>query len=443
MWLLATLFILCVTSTFEKEDVTSFIQGATRVQEPASMDVSPCVARVEDLPKVWKLSVREQQTLAELKAGTDRSNNAQRSIAGAAAARIAFDELLEVALRPGMIREHGEEALDAVVSCASTWTDIPDLQEQAFGRARDMLVGLGVHFAQLKKQGSTCEELKDGGVPTLIRHGNYLRSRLPHNATLDKTLHLLADFVNEAIVDCEDLATLLGFEPSRRLAIFPENATKVAKDTGGSLYSALIAAVDIAGMLADENIKMPAGALQFLGDFWNYLSHYPFPKATELVDQPSSLISIGHFVTDAAINFASGSGIYTVEISYTPWMYRFIRENFYAILQTGNIDLIGKMLKTLQAYKCNSANDVQARDGLNFLLQRFDFGNHSWVKQADLRETSAVNRQGDVNNYEDFLQMHRAWAVCGAFGQRVFEEPETYGSVVRQAMVVADSEMEV
>jgi len=284
--------------------------------------------------------------------------------------------------------------------------------------------------------------LKDGGLPTLLRHGNYLRSRLPHNVTLDRTLHLLADFVNEAVSDCEDLATLLGFEPSRRLAMFPENAMKVAEDTGGSLYSALIAAVDIAGMLADENIKMLPGALQFLGDFWNYLSRYPFPKATELVDQPSSLISIGHFVTDAANNFASGSGIYTLEISYAPWMYKFVRENFYAVLKTGHVDLIGKMLKTLQAYKCNLANDVQARDGLDFLLKRFDFANHSWVKQADFSETSA-GRQSGVNNYETFLQMHRAWAVCGAFGQRVFEEPETYGSVVRQAMAFADSETEV
>jgi hypothetical protein len=455
MWLLATILVLivaCAAATsdngsvscnagndFCQDDVTSLLQVPPKEQEPANMHVGPCVARVEDLPTAWTLPVRDQQILAELRAGTNRSDNAQRSIAGAAAARTAFDELLGIALSPGMMREYGEEALDAVVSCASTWTDVPVLQEQAFGRARDMLVELGLHFSQLQKQGATCEELKHGGVSTLLRHGNYLRSRLLHNATLDRTLELLAGFVNEAALDCEDLATLLGFDPSRRFATFPKNATKVAEDTGGSLYSALIAAVDVAGMLADENINLPPGALQFLGDFWNYLSRYPFPNATELADQPSSLINIGYFVMDAA-SFASGHGIYTMEVSYAPWMYRFVRENFYAILQTGHVDLIGKMLKTLQDYKCNSANDVQAHDGLNFLLQRFDDANHSWVNLMDWREASAAHRQSGINNYEDFRRLHQTWAVCGAFGQRVFEEPETYGSVVRQAMAFADAE---
>mmetsp|Transcript_8387 Transcript_8387/g.15711 ORF Transcript_8387/g.15711 Transcript_8387/m.15711 type:complete len:474 (-) Transcript_8387:163-1584(-) len=453
MWLPATFLILIVayaTSTLDssntrchvgndfcQDDVTSLLQVAPREQIPANMHVGPCIARVEDLPSSWKLSVGEQ-ALAAMEARINRSDNAQQSFAGTAAARTAFAEVLDIALSPGMIREHGEEALDAVMSCASTWTDAPDQQERALGRARDVLVELGLQFSQLQKHGATCEELKHGGVPTLIRHGNYLRTRLPYNATLDGTLHLLVDFANEAVVDCEDLATLLGFEPSRRLAMFPKTAPAVAEDAGGSLYGALIAAGDIAGMLSDENIKLPAGALQFLGDFWNYLSKYPFPNATELVDQPSSLISIGHFVADAA-SYASGSGRYTLEMKYAPWMYRFVRENFYAILQTGQVDFIGKLLRTLQDYKCNSANDVQVHDGLNFLLKRFDVANHSWVKQADSTDAS-VDRQSGVENYKAFRQMHQAWAVCGAFGQREFEEPETYGSVVRQAMAFADFE---
>ena len=106
-------------------------------------------------------------------------------------------------------------------------------------------------------------------------------------------------------------------------------------------------------------------------------------------------------------------------------MYRFLRENFYAVLQMGELDLVAEFLDTFRQYGCTEKNDVQTRDGTRYLLEVFHAGGDRWMAYREPGETEPIH---------SYDAIHKSWEGIAGVRDRTFEpvKPGTYGSIVRR-----------
>jgi len=113
-------------------------------------------------------------------------------------------------------------------------------------------------------------------------------------------------------------------------------------------------------------------------------------------------------------------------VADSPSLYRFHRENFYAVMQLGDIDLFASFVDSLRQYGCSSENDVQVRDGTRFLLRVYRDGGDRWMDhQRDGDETAVIN---------DYQSIHKPWTRVLGIRPRRLEQPKpgTYGGIVRR-----------
>ena len=124
---------------------------------------------------------------------------------------------------------------------------------------------------------------------------------------------------------------------------------------------------------------------------------------------------MAYFVTHAAY-VPTGYGRHIQLIDDAPWLYAYVRENFYAVLETKSPDLIAEFVDLARQYGCDEETDVQVRDGARFLLKLYVENNHKWMHDDD----------DSVNNYD---RIHGPWTGVSGVERRVPEPivPGSYG----------------
>lgn len=173
-------------------------------------------------------------------------------------------------------------------------------------------------------------------------------------------------------------------------------------------------------------IDLPAEARQYGPTLWKYFKTYPLTGADTFEEgsRDEGFIAMADLAPHIA-HLATGTNRYPLYVADHPDLYRFHRENFYDVLQVGELDLVASVVDTLRQYGCTPENDAQVRDGLRYLLDIFYEGGHSWMDYRQDGETD--------ENIDDYGLIHYPWTSVLAVRERSPEEskPGTYGGLIR------------
>merc|ERR1712233_14439 len=230
------------------------------------------------------------------------------------------------------------------------------------------------------------------------------------------------EHANKAMDKCKSFEELLGFNYTERLEEFPSDY-KLFSSHGwvDKTYSLFSTANGLLNLLSNPNVRVPQrnNANDFLATVLNYFDNYDFPPAREYRYKEGEVFNQNSYVVTHVGFLLSGYGRYPIKIADSPWLYKYFRENFYYAIQDDDVDLVAEFMDNYRQYGCNEENDQQMRDGISWLMDKYDnIPGGSWVdeKEEDLYD-----------------QVHTPWTVYGALKQHV---PEDTGDYFYQNLLV-------
>jgi len=279
-----------------------------------------------------------------------------------------------------MVEALGTDALEPIINGAFAGGNMPDIRAVGLAQGQDILLQLAER--ELEYSNPTCAEFRGSNLPILVQYGRYLQLQAPPNLTLSAMQEVLVNATNGALDNCSPLEDYLGFDPTDRLNRYPASIQEVssAEDWIDPIYSMVLQAVDTLGLLGIESVNMPDGALEYVASFWAYLFDYPFPRADEYPDgiYDPGFEQNSYIVTHLAY-VVTGYQRYEISPNDAPWLFEYLRENFYAAVESGHLDLYAEFLDNFRQYGCTPLDDIQTRDGTLVLLERYREANGRWA----------------------------------------------------------------
>jgi hypothetical protein len=120
------------------------------------------------------------------------------------------------------------------------------------------------------------------------------------------------------------------------------------------------------------SLDLPDEARHLPERLWAFLQTYPLSNANQYKDgaKNQQFYDNAYLATHIAY-IPSGIHRYPIYRQDFPGLYRFFRENFYAVLNFGELDLVAEFIDSLKQYGCTEENDVQVRDGTRYLLKLY------------------------------------------------------------------------
>jgi hypothetical protein len=388
--------------------------------QPSVEHLEPtCVDQRASLPAAWRAS---SSLVKEIDNITKPVNI---TAAAESAARNAFQELVDLMKRPGMVQELGTDALEPIINGAFAGSNMQDVREVGLSFGQEILLTLA--RVELDTDTPTCAELRDSDLPTLVQYGQYLQLQMPPNATMRAIQDDLENATNAALDNCSSLEDYLGFDPRDRLGKYPKSVQEASssKDWIDPIYSMVLQAVDTLGLLGIQRLHMPNGALDYVASFWAYLFDYPFPHAREYIDGlfDPAFEQNSYIVTHLAY-VVTGYQRYALTPNDAPWLFHYLRENFYPAVESGHLDLYAEFLDNFRQYGCTSGDDQQTRDGTLVLLNHYQEAGGRWMDYRDPDDDAIL---------ENYDVMHKAWTAYVGLHQRVLETPPPGISYFQQA----------
>lgn len=378
-----------------------------------------CVANRSAFPSSWRAPDNLIHEISNITVPTNIVEAAE------VAARSAFWDLVEFTKRPGMVDELGTDALESIINGAFAGSNMPEIRKAGISLGQEILIQLAQNALQ---DGSpTCAGLRDSDLPTLVQYAHYLQLQTPPNATLQTVQDALMEATNNALVNCSSLEDYLGFNATVRLGKYPTSIKEVssAGDWIDPLYAMTMQAVDTLSLLGIKGLNMPGGALDYVASFWAYLFDYPFPRAQDYQDgiYDPAFEQNSYIVTHLAY-VVTGYQRYELETADAPWLFKYLRENFYAAVESRHLDLYAEFIDNFRQYGCTSQNDQQTMDGTLVLLERYRQAEGHWMNHRD------PDDEAELGAYD---VMHKAWTAYVALHRRVYEKPPQGTSYMQQA----------
>jgi len=286
----------------------------------------------------------------------------------------------------------------------------------------------------LENGSPTCAGLRDSDLPTLVQYGHYLQLQAPPNATFRTVQEALMNATNDALDNCSSLEDYLGFNATVRLSKYPKTMEEISSSDKwiDPIYSMVLQGVDTLGLLGIEGLHVPHEALDYVASFWAYLFDYPFPRADEYPDgiHDPAFEQNSYIVTHLAY-VVTGYQRYELTPNDAPWLFKYLRENFYPAVESGHLDLYAEFLDNFRQYGCTSLDDQQTLDGTLVLLERYQQAKGRWMDYRDPDDDAKLGTY-DI--------MHKAWTAYVGLHQRVIETPPpgiSYLQEARQAVAMA------
>jgi hypothetical protein len=222
---------------------------------------------------------------------------------------------------------------------------------------------------------------------------------------------------NSAYRACGSLQAALGYDYRNRLA----ETLSIDEVWDLAMWSITFTDAQLV-----PGLEVPVEARDLPPALWRFLARYPLAGARTYADgaKDERFYNTAYLATHLAY-IPTGYGRHPITIADAPWLYRFLRENFYAVLDMGELDLTAEFVDLFREYGCTESNDRQLRDGTRYLLKLFHMSGGRWMAHREPNEPEAT---GDYNI------VHKAWTGMAAVRARVPEPatPGTYGGIVRQ-----------
>jgi hypothetical protein len=372
---------------------------ATRPAEPL------CVAAPADMPANWRPSDEMQQHLSRAPWSISEAQDAEHAV------KAGFDELQRFFLdRPKAVSALGTDAVEAVIDSSYAASNLPDLQRAARDLARRNLLPLLAPYLARGSVTATCREFSP-----LLALTIYARALLPADDARTSTMVALTNAAYDA---CGSISAAMRYDYRQKLA--------AGHPSIDDIWDLVMWSITFTDAQLIPGLNVPAEARELPPTLWRFLEDYPFVSAGAYPEgaRNRTFYDTAYLATHIAY-IPTGYDRHPIYIADAPWLYRFLRENFYAALSMGELDMVAEFVDLFRQYGCSEENDLQLRDGTRYLLKLFHAAGDRWMAH---REPDEPANTGDYN------EIHKAWTGMAAVRVRVPEPPGpgTYGGVVRQ-----------
>jgi len=364
-----------------------------------------CVLAPAAMPESWRPAGEVQKSLSAAPWSAGEAKDAEFAVTR------GLDELSGFfSSRPAEVAALGDDAVEAFIDGAYAASNMPALRLAARDQARRVLSQLMAPYLGRGSDSATCAEYPPLLALAIFSHALFRAD--------DTRTPAMVALTNAAYRACGSIEAAMGYDYRRTLA-----AENVSTEEVWDLVMWSIAFNDAELV---PGLELPAGARDLPPALWRFLAHYPLAGARAYPDGASNkaFYDTAYLATHIAY-IPTGYGRYPIYIADAPRLYRFLRENFYAVLEMGELDLVAEFVDLFRQYGCTEQNDLQVRDGTRYLLKLFHAAGDSWMAHREPGETAETS---------DYDAIHKAWTGMSGVRVRVPEpaEPGTYGGVVRQ-----------
>lgn len=361
------------------------------------------VATVDALPESWQPSAALRSTLDD-GAWTEAETTTARN-----AARIGVREMSDYLMRNlEAVAELGINAVECCLNATYAAENDPMLASAAATAAKDHLRTLTKPWMSRATETMGRPEFTE--VVTLAIYCHQLFG------SRDRTTRHMMDLANAATVRCGSLENALGMDWRRILQQDP-----VPNEEAYALLLWLVTLIDAKSV---PGLLVPTGLDEFAPKVWAMLRDYPLVGARHYADRANDDTFYDTAYLATHIGYVpTGYGRHALTVADSPGLYRFLRENFYAVLEMGELDLVAEFVDLLRQYGATEETDIQVRHGTRHLLRLYEEAG-GWMKHRESYETAASN---------PYDLIHKPWTAVAGVRRRVPEPVErgTYAESFR------------
>jgi hypothetical protein len=370
-----------------------------------------CLMELEDLPQAWRPSPKQRARLSQRPWTAAEQHLANQSV------RVALSEMIDFqAEHPGTVKSLWSDSIEPYIDFAFDASNMPNMRDRALSTAAERLKEIAKPYNT--DSAGTCQE--SSNLLTFLILAHNLGARAPDDKKLAAMKKTLLRRTNEAIRDCGTFSELVGFDPEKYFSL--------ARIGNGKIYEMLLDMVDFLDALSIPELVLPEEVKPFITRVWQALASYPKPAAKSFAKgaEDPLFFDLAYLMTHAGF-VPTGYGRYELCVSDGPWVYEFLRANFYSVLETGELDLASEFVDLFRQYGCTEDNDRQTRDGARYLLDIYEKAGRSWIKH---RESYEKKKLGSYD------LMHKPWTAGAGLRRRIIEpiEPKSYGSYARRLL---------
>ncbi len=377
---------------------------------PCPQTLPTAVLDVAQMPEKWRplASSQIRARLSQMPWSPLETLAAERSVSH------GFTEMRDfLNSDPKRVLRLKDNAIESVLDVSYAASNQPELQNQARAEAASLLEMCARPW--LSRPLSSIHRRDFGNLIVLAVYAHQL---LPAGST-----------VTEGLVDRSNRAFQLAAGSLRRATGIDVAALKPGKTLAvNPAFDLNMWTVTLIGAQTVPELKLGDEARAFLQAAWPYLANDPLPNARDFSKGANDLTFYNAAYLGTHIAYIpTGYGRYRLYVEDAPALYRFLRENFYAVLEMGELDLLSEFVDLLRQIGCTEENDLQVRDGTRYLMSLYHAAGDSWMAIPD-----ATERRGHVSEYN---LLHKPWTGVAGVRRRVIEPAAdgTYGGVFRAA----------
>lgn len=227
---------------------------------------------------------------------------------------------------------------------------------------------------------------------------------------LETAYRAVVNSVREMIEFCGTLDRILKLNITSELFEDPDEDSDI-------VFDYLLSAIALVEFQTIPEIDLPKPSSDwFVANLWKYLATYHLKYARDNPRHYWDPDTMDHAWLATHIAYLpSGYGRHTNKVQDAPYLYQYIRENFYYAMEHGRIDLVSEFVDLIRTYGCSEETDYQLRDGTRFVIKQFyeEMASH-WI---DLDSTDS-----------HYNKIHIPWAGSAAVMLTGESDPVVPGS---------------
>jgi len=365
-----------------------------------------CVLDPAQMPASWLPSEDVKKGLNPAPWSKSEAKDAKYAI------KTGLDEMISYfQQKPSAIKNIGADSIEALLQVTYSSANEPEFDTKVRDAARDILTTLIKPYLKLSPASVKCSDFERVLPLAIFAHRLY-----PAN---DTRTEIVTKRTNAAYRSCDSLEDAMGNDFEKILA------NKQARPK--VLLELYIWALWFIEAELFPDIELPAETQEFAPRLWKYFQNYQLAEPDEFKDDhfDEGFIAIADLAPHIA-HIVTGTHRFPLYVEDYPGLYHWHRENFYSVLEVGELDLFASVVDTLRQYGCTAENDIQVRDGSRFLLKIFHKGKDRWMAYRQEGETDA--------NIDDYGLIHYPWTSVLGVRVRKLEQPRpgTIGGIVRR-----------
>jgi hypothetical protein len=304
-----------------------------------------CVISPDAMPESWRPSAKVHKGLSAEPWSAREAEDAKYAL------KTGVDEMLEhFAKRPAAVTKLWDNAVEALIDVTySGGTGSPALDDAARSGAHRNLGILIAPYLERDPKSARCDEFEKLLPLAVYAHRFY--------PAQDARTAKIVTLANSAYRRCRSLArAITDIDYQGMLA----NKALPTED----VFNLVIWSIQLNEAQLIPGLDLSQDAREFSPRLWRYLANYRLVGAKAYKDGAwnAKFKATGYLATHIAY-IPTGYHRHPIYIEDSVSLYRFHRENFYPLLEMGELDLVAQFVESLRQYGCTEGNDLQVRDG--------------------------------------------------------------------------------